>query len=109
MLVDKQLYYETITTGKGSEIVQETSKPLVYYSVHTLDGTEVTNTFDYAKPIAIPLNDAIPGFVKGVIGMKQGERRTLYVHPDLAYHRGGNVPPNSLLIFDVEVVEINRS
>lgn len=108
-VIDRQLYYETITEGAGSEIVQQTSEPLVRYSVHTLDGVEITNTFEYANPIPIPLNEAILGFVKGVIGMKQGERRKLYVHPDLAYHRGGNVPPNSLLIFDVEIVSVNSS
>ena len=64
MVIDKQLYYESVTEGKGSEIVQETSEPLVRYSVHTLDGIEVTNTFDYTKPISIPLNEAIPGFAK---------------------------------------------
>lgn len=106
MLIDKQLYYETVTTGNGSETVQEKNEPLVRYSVHTLDGTEVTNTFEYKNPVPISLANTIPGFVKGVIGMKQGERRKLYVHPELAYHRSGDVPPNSVLIFDVEIVEI---
>lgn len=106
MVVNKQLYYKTIAEGRGTKVVQEGSEPRVYYSVHTLDGTEIANTFENQKPICIPLADAIPGFVKGVIGMKEGERRKIYIHPDLAYRRGGDVPPNSLLIFDIEVVEL---
>lgn len=107
MLIDKQLYYEVIAAGNDSEVVLEKSEPLVRYSLHTLDGMEITNTFEYKNPICIPLIDAIPGFVKGVVGMKQSERRKLYVHPDLAYHRGGSVPPNSVLIFDVEVIGVD--
>ncbi len=39
--------------------------------------------------------------------MVQGEKRTLYIHPELAYGVSGHLPPNSLLIFEVEIVEAN--
>jgi peptidylprolyl isomerase len=37
--------------------------------------------------------------------MKEGEKRRLYVHPDLGYGTTGQLPPNELLIFDIEVVK----
>ena len=40
--------------------------------------------------------------------MKEGEKRRLFLHPDLGYGTTGHLPPNSLLIFDVEVVKANQ-
>jgi peptidylprolyl isomerase len=37
--------------------------------------------------------------------MKKGEKRTLYIHPDLAYGMASHLPPNALLVFEVEIVE----
>ena len=37
--------------------------------------------------------------------MKEGEKRRIFVHPDLGYGTSGHLAPNSLLIFDVEVVK----
>ena len=39
--------------------------------------------------------------------MKEGEKRRLYVHPELGYGTTGQLPPNELLIFDIEVVKAN--
>lgn len=37
--------------------------------------------------------------------MKEGEKRRLFVHPDLGYGTSGHLPPNALLIFDIELVK----
>ena len=50
--------------------------------------------------------ETIPGFAKGVDGMCVGERRKIYIHPALGYGKVGYVPPNSLLIVDVEVISL---
>ena len=40
--------------------------------------------------------------------MKEGEKRTVYIHPDLAYGTNGYLPPpNSLLTFDIEIIKAN--
>ena len=54
---------------------------------------------------ALPIKQSIPGFAKGLVGMKEGEKRILYIHPELAYGLAGHLPPNSLLIFEVEIVK----
>jgi FKBP-type peptidyl-prolyl cis-trans isomerase len=106
-VVANKLYYEVLIEGTGSKMVKVTSEPLLHYVMSTFEDIKVTSTYDNGGPVNIPLCGTIPGFVKGVIGMREGERRRLYVHPDLAYKRGGSVPPNSVLIFDVAIIKID--
>ena len=50
----------------------------------------------------------VPGFSQGVTGMKVGGKRTVFIPSELGYGAGGNVgiPPNSGLVFDIELVEV---
>jgi peptidylprolyl isomerase len=41
--------------------------------------------------------------------MQEGEKRTLYIHPEFAYGTKGILPPNSLLTFEVEIVKANAA
>jgi peptidylprolyl isomerase len=53
----------------------------------------------------------IPGFDKGVLGMKVGDKKTLTLPPEEAYGADGRppvIPPNSTLIFEVELLEIKK-
>ena len=55
------------------------------------------------KKDKITLNDTIIGFKKGLVGMKKGEKRMIYVHPELGYGSSGYMPrPNTLLSFEIE-------
>ncbi len=56
-------------------------------------------------PIHLRITETIAGFKKGVDGMKVGEWRQIYVHPNLAYKKLGKSKPNQLLIYDVTIVE----
>ena len=105
-IIDKKLYIEIIKEGSGKELRDENTDPLIRYSASTLEGISLTGAFELVDSVHLPLNSAIPGFVLGVLGMKEGGKRRIYVHPDLGYKRGGTVPPNSLLIFDVEINEV---
>lgn len=70
--------------------------------------------FDSSIPRGEPLEfkigrgQVIKGWDQGVVGMKVGGKRTLIIPSDLAYGKNGqgNIPPNSALIFEVEMVEI---
>ena len=62
-------------------------------------------------PFTIGAGKVIPGWEKGIVGMKVGERKTLTIPPEDAYGANGFpgvIPPNSTLIFDVELVAINK-
>lgn len=103
-IVPGKLQYEVLTPGTGSEVEAHAS-PKITYTGKYQDGTVFGTSEEMGGPITIPLDQTVPGFSKGIIGMKEGEKRRLFVHPDLGYGTTGQLPPNELLIFDVEVVQ----
>jgi peptidylprolyl isomerase len=99
-----KLQYMIIEQGNGPA-VESNGSPLINYTGKYLDGTVFGSSVDAGGPITIPLDQTIPGFSKGIAGMKEGEKRRLFVHPDLGYGTMSHLPPNSLLIFDIEVLK----
>jgi peptidylprolyl isomerase len=108
-LENGKVFYEVLSEGRGTCVVQKDSEPLLHYAIFKLNGEGVVDTRMGREPYKVPLAETIPGFAKGVLGMRVGEKRKIYVHPDLGYGRVGYVPPNSLLIIDVEVIELQEA
>lgn len=104
--LDEKLQYKITQSGVGEEVGPE-SIPLIHYKGSLIDGTVFANSQERNEPLSLPMQQTISGFSKGLIGMKEGEKRTLYIHPELAHGISGQLPPNSLLIFEVEVVKAN--
>lgn len=102
-----KLQFFIIDEGNGP-VVTEKDSPLIQYTGKYIDGTIFGSSEDAGGPITIPLSQTIPGFSKGLLGMKEGEKRRLFVHPDLGYGTSGQLPPNSLLIFDVKVIKADN-
>jgi len=100
---DNKLQYRIDQVGSG-EVVTKHSTPLIHYTGKYLDGREFGSSYD-GEPISLNLDEAIQGFSLGILGMREGEKRILYIHPDLAYGTGGYLAPNALLIFEIEVVK----
>jgi peptidylprolyl isomerase len=107
--INDQLQYKILQVGEEGGEVGADSSPLVHYTGKMLDGKVFASSKESGNPITLSLKDTIMGFNKGLIGMKKGETRVLYIHPDLAYGMGSHLPPNSLLIFEVEIVELQHS
>jgi peptidylprolyl isomerase len=98
-----KLHYQIDQQGEGPCVV-EGSTPVIRYVGKFIDGS----VFGTSKEDdVVILDETIPGFGKGLLGMKEGEKRTLYIHPDLAYGTMGQLPPNSLLIFEVQLLKAN--
>jgi len=87
--------------GDGDAVTAE-MLAVMHYKGEYLDGT-VFGTSREGEPASINLNQTIPGFRQGVLGMKVGEKRRLFIHPDLGYGTSGQLLPNALLIFELEV------
>lgn len=105
-VIDEMLQYKVEKAGSG-EVVKEDSIPMIRYEGKLIDGTVFASCMEDDDAISLPMQQTIPGFAKGLVGMQEGEKRTLYIHPELAYGVAGHLPPNSLLIFDVEIVKAN--
>jgi len=100
-----KLHYKVEHNGNGDE-VQENFSPLIRYVGKFLDGS----VFGASKEEeVISLDETIPGITKGLVGMKEGEKRILYIHPDMGYGTSSPLPPNSLLTFEIEVVKANST
>ncbi len=99
------LQYEVITEA-GGPTASALSRVVVHYKGMLLDGT----VFDESResPAEFGLQQVIPGWTEGLQLMSAGDKYRLFLHPDLAYGAGsvGQIPPNSLLIFEVELLEI---
>ena len=85
------------------------------YTGHLADGTvfdsNVDPKFNHVQPFIFTLGagQVIPGWDKGIVGMKVGEKKTLVIPPADAYGAAGvsgTIPPNSTLTFDVELLGI---
>ncbi len=99
-----KLQYIVLKKGTGETVTDEDS-PLIEYTGKYMDGTVFSTSEETGGPITIPLKHTIPGFKKGISGMAEGEKRRLFIHPDEGYgSSAGHLPPNSLLIFDIEVI-----
>lgn len=105
-IVPGKLQYTVLKEGTGAT-VDSHSSPKIHYTGKYQDGTVFGTSEEMGGPITIPLDQTIPGFSKGITGMKEGEKRRLFVHPDLGYGTTGQLPPNELLIFDIDVIKAN--
>lgn len=97
------LQYQVKKPGKGPA-VESSFSPLIHYRGTFIDGEVFSETKDGQR---INLNEAIPGFKDGIVGMQENEERTIFIHPTLGYKTEGYLPPNSLLIFDVKLIKAN--
>jgi len=89
--------------GTG-ETVQSYDSPLIRYEGKTLSGQVFASSEE-----VVAFDSIIEGLGKGIQGMREGEKRTLYIHPDLGFGSEDFSMPNMLLIFDVEVIKANSS
>ena len=102
------LQYEVITEGKGGAKPAATSIVKVHYEGKLVDGTVFDSSRQRGEPIELPLDRVIPGWTEGVQLMTVGSRYLLTIPGKLGYGEqgAGPIPPNAVLVFDVELLEI---
>lgn len=110
---EQELQIEILKQGTGEE-VKSGDNIAVHYTGTLEDGTKFDSSLDRGKPFVFTLGigQVIKGWDVGVLGMKVGEKRKLVIPPELGYGEtgtpGGPIPPNAILIFEVELLSINR-
>lgn len=83
----------------------------VHYTGRLLDGTVFDSSVTRGEPATFPLNRVIPGWTEGVQLMKEGGKYTFFIPSELAYGAHGvpnAIPPHSTLIFEVELIKVNK-
>ena len=106
---DSGLRYVIDVEGSG-DFPQSGQNVKVHYTGALLDGTKFDSSYDRNEPLPFPLGQGqvIRGWDEGIALLKKGGKGTLYIPSPLAYGArgaGGAIPPNSVLKFDVELVD----
>ncbi|WP_045827252.1 FKBP-type peptidyl-prolyl cis-trans isomerase [Teredinibacter turnerae] len=109
------LQYKILEEGDGP-IPTAKDMVLAHYRGTTLDGKEFDSSYKRGEPATFPVSGLIPGWVEALQIMPVGSKWELYIPGDLAYGPGGkmnpatreyDIEPNALLIFELELLEIN--
>ena len=101
------LQYQIVRAGSGAKPAA-TDQVRVHYKGTLLDGTVFDSSYDRGQPAEFALNQVIPGWSEGVALMPVGSKFTFWIPASLAYGEagGGPIPPNSMLTFEVELLDI---
>ena len=101
-----------VKVGTGTETAALGDRLTVHYTGTLKDGTKFDSSVDKGKPFELTLGqNLIEGWNQGIVGMKVGGKRKLVVPPALGYgaQDKGNIPPNSTLYFDIELLKIEKA
>jgi len=103
------LKYQVLKQGTGTASPKATDTVNVHYHGTLLNGTVFDSSVERGQPISFPLNRVIKGWTEGVQLMKVGDKFKFEIPPDLAYGPASpspKIPPNSTLVFEVELLGI---
>lgn len=105
---DSGMQYKVLTKGTGTEHPTAYSKVVVHYHGTLIDGTVFDSSVERGEPLSFGLNQVIRGWTEGVQLMVVGEKTRFFIPAKLAYGNSatGKISAGSLLIFDVELLEI---
>jgi FKBP-type peptidyl-prolyl cis-trans isomerase FklB len=102
------IQYEVIKRGNGNRPLAH-NKVKVHYVGTLENGKEFDNSYKRNDPLVVKLNSVIKGWQEGVQLMYVGSKYKFYIPSALGYGKrgaGNDIPPNSLLIFEIELLEI---
>ena len=104
------LQYKVITAGKGKQPTADDTVTVNYRGT-LVDGTEFDSSYKRNQPATFPVKGVIAGWTEALQLMKEGSKWMLYLPSAIAYgeHGAGSlIGPNSTLVFEVELLSINK-
>lgn len=100
------------TTEGNGEVVPEGATITAHYTgALCKNGTIFQSSYDFGEAVTFGLDQVIAGWTQGVPGMKVGGTRRLIIPSEMAYgsvRAAANIPPNSDLVFDIDLVAIEK-
>jgi FKBP-type peptidyl-prolyl cis-trans isomerase FkpA len=105
------LQYQVLSEGTGPK-PKATDTVSVNYTGTLIDGTKFDSSYDRGQPVTFPVNGVIPGWTEGLQLMNVGSKYKFFIPGELAYGErspGPEIPPNSTLIFEVELLSIGEA
>ena len=103
------LQYRIMNEGSGDDSPGPESLVSVHYRGKLTNGLEFDSSYKRNQPASFPVNGVIRGWTEALQLMKEGDKWELIIPPDLGYGSkgaGNIIPPDSILIFEVELIEI---
>jgi FKBP-type peptidyl-prolyl cis-trans isomerase len=103
-----KLETKDLIVGTGAEAKPGDTVTVNDVGILYANGKQFENTFERKEPSTFALSGLIPGFSKGIPGMKVGGRRELIIPAALGYGKAGSgkIPPNSPLVFVVDLLGV---
>ena len=101
------LQYEVLVTGEGAKPGRDDHVRTHYHGT-LIDGTVFDSSYERGQPAEFPVGGVIAGWVEALQLMNAGSKWRLHVPSELAYGEQavGSIPPHSVLVFDVELLDI---
>ena len=110
-VTESGLQYRVLKEGSG-ESPAPTDKVTVHYKGMLTDGTVFDSSIERGEPVTFGVNQVIPGWTEALQLMQEGDKWELYIPYPLAYGErgaGGQIPPFSTLVFEVELLDVQKS
>ncbi len=104
------LQYKVIKAGSGAQPTANDTVT-VNYKGRLINGKQFDSSYDRGQPATFPLNGVIKGWQEALPLMKEGAKWEIYVPSDLAYGArgaGGDIGPGETLIFDIELLKVEK-
>lgn len=104
-----KLIIDDVVLGEGDEVI-DGSTVTVHYVGSLQNGQQFDNSVEKGSPLTFTIGEekVIPGWERGILGMKEGGQRVLVIPAELAYGPDGfgPIPGDATLVFNIELIEV---
>lgn len=104
------IQYEILREGSGKQVSGLSDQVTTHYHGTLMDGKVFDSSIERDEPITFALTGVIKGWQELIPLMKEGEKIRAYIPPHMAYGNRprANIPANSLLIFEIELLKVEE-